>query len=1067
MKNSESEVKAWEGDITIPTYKLGPEDQNPPIYIKRKNPIHPGSVIIYPYPLNENLTSECEDKVWKGLFLENDFLRITLLPELGGRLLSVFDKTTGEEAMYRNHVLKFSRIGIRGAWFSGGVEWNFPNGHTVTSSSPIDYAIRENQDGSKTVFIGDIERVSRMRWSVGITLYSGKAFFETETRLFNRTHLPNRFWFWANSAAPKSRGFEFVTTATKAMTLTDIIDFPVHNGVDIHWDRNHVEAQDMFSLDLKQDFVAWYNHDIERGMINYGDRSEAPGKKFFTWGNSDDGDIWIDLLTDNDGPYSEMQSGRLPTMRIWEIMLPMSVETWKEMWYPVRKIGTPVFANREAAFSFDYRENKIRIGVFTTSSQPKAQIKLSAGEEEVWKKSTDIDPATPYVTEFSLEGKKLKNRELVLSLISGEGATLAEHTMGGEPEPGPEVETNYKIEPALSSMNAQALWKKGVDHEKIGEPLNAQEAYKNALEIDSGFSPAHRSLGILYLRRGNYSEAVAELKRALERIDTDESARFYLGACFMGMEQFNRAITELRMLTRSRTYGAASAYLLGGLYLGQGKTGSSIEWLKKSVELYPENLDAMVFYASALRKNMDFSGAGSAVKNVLKKDPLCFPALAEAYFLSEEDEKHSAREDQKKRLMAVMRNNAQSFIELAADYTRFGLYGEGIKILSLVEESAQKEEMSPLVWYYLGYYYEKINKTDEAAGYFKLGAQQDPSFVFPHRLESEAVLRKASSDSPDDGRAMYYLGNLLCSKDRGWEAIESWENAAKKEKYFSVVHRNLGRAYFRLANEVDRAIKEYETALECDGGDYKLYYELDKLYTSCGLDEKREGLIKKIPVHLLDNDIIAERIAAFYTDTLEFDKALEILRKTKFYPLEFYTEGRRIFEEANIGKGIALLNDGKTDEAIAFFKEVMNYPRNIGVGEPAKKSHAEAYYRMGVCFEKLGEMKNAKENWKKAAEEEHPVWNALKYYEAKALQRLGKDMEADLLLDEMLEHARNSINRQDVICVKKAMAENLYLLGLALKGKGREISAFQYFKRAQAENNAHRRSRWELTGFDR
>ncbi|MHC4106094.1 MAG: tetratricopeptide repeat protein, partial [Planctomycetota bacterium] len=669
-----------------------------------------------------------------------------------------------------------------------------------------------------------------------------------------------------------------------------------------------------------------------------------------------------------------------------------------------------------------------------TSSQPKAEIKLSAGGEEIWKKRADISPENPYMTEFSVENKKLKNRELVLSLNSSDGTTLAEHSMGGEPEPGPVVDTNYKIEPALSSMNAEALWKKGVDHEKIAEPLNAEEAYKNALEIDSGFSPAHRSLGILYLRRGNYSEAVAELTHALERNDTDESARFYLGACFMGMEQFDRAITELRMLSRSRAFGAASAYLLGGLFLGQGKTGSAIDWLKKSLELYPENLDAMVFYACALRKNMDFPGAGAVVKNVLKKDPLCFPALAESFFLSEEGERDSTGEAQKKRLMALMRNNAQSFIELAADYTRFGLYGEGIKILKMFEESTQKEEMSPMVWYYLGYYYEKINRADEAARYFKLGSEQTPSFVFPHRIESEAVLRKASSDSTGNGKTMYYLGNLLCSKDRGWEAIESWENAAKKENKFSVVHRNLGRAYYRLANEVDRAIKEYETALECDDGDYKLYYELDKLYTSCCLDEKREILIKKIPAHLLDNDIIAERIAAFYTDTFQFDKALEILRETKFYPWEFYTEGRRIFEEANIGKGIALVNDGKRDQAIGFFKEVMNYPRNIGVGEPAKKSHAEAYYRMGVCFEKLGEMGSAEENWKKAAEEEHPVWNTLKYYEAKALQSLGKNTEADFLLDEMLEHVQNAIDCQGVICDNKTMAENLYLLGLALKG---------------------------------
>jgi tetratricopeptide (TPR) repeat protein len=821
----------------------------------------------------------------------------------------------------------------------------------------------------------------------------------------------------------------------------------------------------MFSLDLKQDFVAWYNHDTERGMINYADRSEAPGKKFFTWGNSDDGDIWVDLLTDNDGPYSEMQSGRLHTMRMWEIMSPMSVETWKEVWYPVRKMGTPVFANREAAFSFSSQENKVKIGVFVTSSQQNAEITLALDGEQVWSERADIDPQAPFTAEFSLEDRELTDKKLVLSLTSGTGIILAEHEIGGELDPRPEVEMDFKIEPVSESMSAEDLWKKGVDHEKIGEPLNAEAAYMEALQADPGFSHAYRSLGVLYIRRGNHDDAADELRKALVRNPADEAARFYLGACFLGAGQFKKAIAELRLITRSREYGAAGAYLLGGIYLGQGKPDSSVHWLKKALILYPENLDAASFYACALRKKKDFPQAKSMVEDVLVKDPLCFPALAEGYFLSVEDENDVTSVDKKGRLTALMRNNAQSFLELATDYARFGLFREGIMILSLYEECGQKEEPSPLVRYYMGYFHDKINEKDETVRCYKLGTGHDPSFVFPHRVESEAVLRSALSADPDDGRAAYYLGNLLCSMQRGWEAVSFWEKATKTESGFSVVHRNLGRAYMRLADEVDRAIREYESALKCDPGDYKLYYELDKIYTSCGLDDKRGELIKRIPAHLLDNDIIAERIASYYTDIYEFDTALEILRKTKFYPWEFYTEGRRIFEEANIGKGISLFNNGKPEQAIGFFSEVMNYPRNIGVGEPSKKGHAEAFYRIGVCFDKLRKSTKATENWEKAAGEDHTEWNALKYFEAKALQCLGKVTEADVLMDELLENVRKSINSQEAVCDKKIMAENFYLIGLAFKGKGLNVRALHYFKKAHTENNAHRRSRWELTGF--
>jgi len=240
--------RAWEETITIPTYELGPEDPNPPLFVGRRSLIHPGSRIVYPYPLQEDLRNRKADRAWKIVYLENEYLRIGVLPELGGRVLSVFDKVAGGEALYRNHVIKYARIGIRGAFFAGGIEWNFPNGHTVSTSSPVDYATRSREDGSISVLVGDIERVSRMRWTVELTLHPGCALFDSRMRLCNRTTLPQRFWFWANSAAPVSPGMQFRTTATRVSDLTNVLGFPLHEGTDISWDRNHPEPQDLFSL---------------------------------------------------------------------------------------------------------------------------------------------------------------------------------------------------------------------------------------------------------------------------------------------------------------------------------------------------------------------------------------------------------------------------------------------------------------------------------------------------------------------------------------------------------------------------------------------------------------------------------------------------------------------------------------------------------------------------------------------------------------------------------------------------------------------------------------------------
>jgi tetratricopeptide (TPR) repeat protein len=260
--------------------------------------------------------------------------------------------------------------------------------------------------------------------------------------------------------------------------------------------------------------------------------------------------------------------------------------------------------------------------------------------------------------------------------------------------------------------------------------------------------------------------------------------------------------------------------------------------------------------------------------------------------------------------------------------------------------------------------------------------------------------------------------------------------------------------------EPDRAIEEYEIAIECDPNDYKLYYELDKLYAKLGLTERRLTLIARIPEKLFVNDMIAERVANFYTDIEEYDRALDILRKTHFFPWEFYTEGRRLYECTNIGKGIELMLKRKYDDAIKSFMNLMKFPRNIGVGEPAQKNYTEALYRIGLVYEKAGESKKACEFWDKAVAEKHSEWGCSRYYQARALQCLGRENEADLILDGLRSYAESNLVRK-----RGNEEDSLYLLGLAHKGKGKQLEARLFFRKALALNSSLRYCRWEFKGL--
>ena len=1048
-------IRAWEDILTISTYERGPEDKNPSLLMDRRNPIHPGSSIVYPYPVQETLFNRKIDKPWKAFLVENDYLRVAVLPELGGRLLYVYDKAAGQEAIYHNHVLKWARIGIRGAWVSGGIEWNFPNGHTVTSSSPIDCTIRENADGSVSLLFGDIERISRMRWCVALTLHPDRACFQTEMRLNNRTPFPNRFWFWANSAAPVSNGMEYLSSATKVMTLKDMMEFPVNDGVDISWDKNHVEAQDMFCLNPRLRYVGWYNHDLKRGMINVADRTEARGTKFYTWGNSDDGEIWEQMLTDEDGPYAEMQSGRLPTMGVWEILSPYSEESWKETWYPVRDIGAPSFANEKLAFSLR-AGHSFQLGVQAIAALRGARLSIAVGEKTVWEEQVDLEPAAPYLTEIPLDGVKADNA--VFMIHSDEGQLLA-RSIRPEAEPEVEYRGTVKIKADRQSPRAEDQWLNGIDSEKVGDYEQARNSYRRALQGDPDFSPAEVALGVLDMRQGKFSEAVSHFQKVLKREVENEAARFHLGVCRLYEQHFEEASDELKYLLRSRLYRSGAAYLLGGLYLGRGKHSEAIEQLEKSNSQFPWNGEARALLACALRRRGELEAATGVVGQILSTDPLNFLALSESLFLarSTESQKDAAA---RRQLENAFRDEAQSYLETAAEYAHFGLYQEAYDILSLYNEGASPARKAyPMVDYFLGYYGEKLNRKGSAE-HFRDAGKRTADFVFPHRLEAEAVLHRAVEVNPKDHKAAYYLGNLLCSKGRTGEALSIWEEAAGKLKEFSVIHRNIGRVYWKDREQPDAAIRAYQRALAADPRDYKLYFELNRIFLACGLEDRRRDLIESIPEELLENDVIAEMVAAFHTDRQEWDQALDILSSTHFYPWEVYKGVRLLYVDANIGKGISLTRRKKFKEAIPCFERVFEYPRNIGVGEPHHKANAEAYYRIGLALADSSDNAGAEKAWHKAAEESRPVTGDLCYYRARALQRLGRIEEAQADLEQLLEQAQRGVTDKS-----GDVAEHMYLSGLAHKGLGQTVQAQQDFHIALALNRAHRRCRWQVSGF--
>ena len=344
-----------------------------------------GYRFVYPYTMEDRLLHKAVDKPYRQIVLENEYIQVIILPELGGHLWRAYDKVSGQEIFYNNHVVKPGLIALRGAWCATGVEWNFPIGHSVSSVSTVDYTCIENPDGSVTAAVGDLDRTTRMRWTVKITVFPGQLAFRVDTVLSNPSAYPGRYMYWENAGMHADDGFQFIAPAKRAWTWGGKTDFPVVDGVDKSWYIAHPRAIDYFALGLGQDYFGYYDHKRRFGAVHVADYHLMPGKKFFTWGMSDHALQWQKNLTDNEGPYIELQCGLTPTQAAFNFFAPQTSIRWDEVWFSIGDLGYFVQANREAALHLSDRLDKepypseVAAALVTNRDHSNARVTISAG----------------------------------------------------------------------------------------------------------------------------------------------------------------------------------------------------------------------------------------------------------------------------------------------------------------------------------------------------------------------------------------------------------------------------------------------------------------------------------------------------------------------------------------------------------------------------------------------------------------------------------------------------------------------------------------------------------------
>jgi tetratricopeptide (TPR) repeat protein len=1080
------QVIVREDRIVLPTYEVGPPEPDPIFYAGRAYQGAKGP--IYPYALLDKLSDVKRDKAYRILTLENEYVRIGVLPELGGRIFEAVDKTNGYDFVYRQHVIKPALIGMLGAWISGGVEWNIPHHHRATTFMPVASAVESGADGSATVWVGEIELRHRMKWLVGLTLRPGSSVLEVTTKVFNRTPFAHSMLAFANVAVHANEDYQILfPPSTEVATFhgknqfsrwplsTEVFNGQDYTkGVDVSWWKSHVTPTSFFAFDAQEDFLGGYDHGRKAGIVFVGDHNVVPGKKLWTWGTGSEGKTWERILTDSDGPYLELMVGAWSDNQPdYSWIQPGEGRTVTQFWYPMRGLGGLKNATREAACNLELENGRARIAFHATAARKGVRCVLRSEDRLVFEDSFDIGPDRPYEKEIGVAPGTVE-RALDLSLYDEDGRELVRYA--------PLAKKNAPLPPPVSPPAGpkdiptnEELYLAGQRLEQFHNPvLEPYPYYEEALRRDPSDVRVNTALGVLYLKRGMYALAEQRLQTAVARLAAnytrpkDGEAQYYLGVARRRLGKAKEAEDAFERSAWSPAWQAASFHELAEMASTGGSFDRALEFADRALASGGKNPRIRNLKAALLRRLGRTAEASLEAGAAHSADLLDAWSLSELGLSAESASEPDAARTAFMGLASIIDGSVQNQLELVLDYSNAGLWKEAADILE-PRVLAKSRAQNPLPVYLYAYVLDRSGRKNEAMDILRRAAALPPDLVFPFELEFIDILEWAMDRNPDDARAPYYLGNLLFDLQPE-RAISCWERSRELDPAYGLVHRNLGLAYARVKNDLPAAVASLERAVAANRKDARLYYEIDLLYEAIGADpKKRLALFERDNKAVAGNDNALAREVGLLLLAGRPAQALEILRAHHFHIWEGGGEIHGLWVEANLSEGRRWLEKGERRRALASFLEALSYPQNLEVGPPSSGAgSAKIFFHIGEAQRALGDAAAAAGSYERAAAFRTGSTEQA-YYSGLALTRLGRSSEATARFNDLVLRARESLAAapsEDFFekfgerrSARIRQSDLHFLAGLGLLGLGRDGDARIEFEEALAADPGHLEAR--------
>lgn len=1033
-------VKAWREEVIIPTYEVGLPEKTP-IFLEKR--VYQGSSgAVYPYPVIESISDEKRDKAYNAVFLENEYLKIMILPELGGRIQMAYDKIRQRHFIYYNHVIKPAFVGLAGPWISGGIEFNWPQHHRPSTFMPVDCRIEENEDGSVTVWVNEMERMTHQKGIAGFTLRPGHAYLEINGAVSNRTDLPQTFLWWANPAVSVNDHYQSVfppdINAVFDHGKRAVSTFPIATGtyykmdysagVDISNYRNIKVPTSYMGVNSKYDFEGGYENDTRAGMLHVASHHFSPGKKQWTWGNGDFGRAWDRNLTDEDGPYIELMAGVFTENQPdFSWLMPGEEKRFTQYFMPYRELGVVKNASKDLLLNVERcGDDEVEVKIFATS-EITAEMALLADGKEIFTDEVRLSPEQVYAKKVKLAEKEWEDLRVE---IRSNGKLLLDWE-----QPDDEIfQIPDSAEAALPPQDiktCEQLYLTGLHLEQYRHAtFNPTDYYKEALRRDPLDVRCNNALGLWYLRHGRFEKAEEYFQTAVKVLQKrnpnpyDGEPIYNLGLALKYQGRLDDAYNQFMKATWNAAWQDAGFYEAAKISAIRMRWEDALWETEQSLIRNTHHHQARTLRAAVLMRMGRNDEALALIEESLRIDPFNYGSLLLKNKITEDEASLEL-------MKHLMHRNPHNYDEVALDFANAGFLGEAWMMWDIAEK---ENAVTPMTYYYLGWAMLSCTKNlpDMTTGaynefrrialeFFSKGKDADPDYCFPNRLEAILALDAAKEADKSDAKARYYLGNLYYDKRQYSLAIKNWEESERLDPEFAMTHRNLALAYFNKLGMRHEALAQIRIAVNLQKEDPRLLMEYDQLRKRLHHDfeSRLKNLQENMKLTEQRDDLLVE-MATLLNMTGRYNEAITLIDSHIFHPWEG-GEGKvpAQYQYARVELAKKALKENNSSEAIRLLEECLEYPHHLGEGKLQGAQDNDFLFLMGCAYCKLGDEERAKECFEKATEGPTEPAAALYYNDAKpdkifyaglAYRALGKEDKARGLFHKLLNYGMQHLN---------------------------------------------------------